>query len=100
MAITLEQIAKLAGVSLSTASRVLNRHPGVKPETRERVLRFIREYRYQPDPVARSLAAQRPRKNRNSSNNKLRRKGGRTKHFSTIFYVRSTQSTKLHAKIP
>jgi LacI family transcriptional regulator len=62
MAITLEQIAKLAGVSLSTASRVVNGLPGVRPLTRERVLQVIREYGYHPDPVARSLAAQRGRK--------------------------------------
>jgi LacI family transcriptional regulator len=62
MAITLEQIAKLAGVSLATASRVINDHPGVRAQTRERVLLVIREYGYQPDPAARSLAAQRVRK--------------------------------------
>lgn len=62
MAITLKQIAKLAGVSRSTASRVINEHLGVRPSTRERVLRIIREYGYQPDLIARSLAAQRSRK--------------------------------------
>ena len=62
MAITLEKIANLAGVSLSTASRVVNGLPGVRPLTRERVLQVIREYEYQPDPVARSLAAQRAKK--------------------------------------
>jgi LacI family transcriptional regulator len=59
MAITLEQVAKLAGVSRSTASRVANGQAGVNPTTRERVLRIIREYGYQPDPAARALAAQR-----------------------------------------
>jgi len=62
MAITLEQIAKLAGVSLTTASRVINGSPGVKPTTRERVLQIIRQYGYQPNAMARSLAAQRSRK--------------------------------------
>ena len=62
MTITLEQIAKLAGVSLSTASRVINGHSGVRFLTRERVLQIVREYGYQPDPVARSLAFQRLRK--------------------------------------
>jgi LacI family transcriptional regulator len=62
MKITLENIADLAGVSLSTASRVINGLPGVSPKTRERVLQVIREYGYQPDPVARSLAAQRMKK--------------------------------------
>lgn len=62
MAITLEEIAKLAGVSRSTASRVINGRAGVRPLTRERVLRIVREYGYQPNPVARSLASHRSRK--------------------------------------
>ena len=62
MAITLKQIAKLAGVSRSTVSRVINSHPGVRPQTRERVLHIIREYGYEPDPVARSLALSRYKK--------------------------------------
>ena len=62
MTITLKQIAKLSGVSVSTASRVINGLPGVRPGTRERVLQIIREYGYQPDPVARSLAARRSRR--------------------------------------
>jgi hypothetical protein len=51
MTITLEQVAKLAGVSLTTASRVINGLPGVRPATRERVLRVIREYDYLPNPA-------------------------------------------------
>ncbi len=61
-AFTLEQIAKLAGVSLTTASRVINGRPGVRAETRERVLKVIQEYGYHPDPTAQSLAAHRSRK--------------------------------------
>lgn len=59
MAITLEQIARLAGVSLSTASRVINDHPNVRPEVRERVWQVIREQGYHPNLAARSLAAKR-----------------------------------------
>lgn len=62
MAITLKQIAKLAGVSCSTVSRVINNRPGVSPSTRERVQKIVHEYGYEPDPVARSLAFQRLRK--------------------------------------
>lgn len=62
MAITLEEIAKLAGVSRSTASRVINGHSGVRASTRERVLQIVREYGYHPNAEARSLAAQRSRK--------------------------------------
>jgi len=60
--ITLKEVAKLAGVSLATASRVINNLPGVKLTTRERVLKIIHEYGYQPNPASRSLAAQRLRK--------------------------------------
>jgi LacI family transcriptional regulator len=59
MTLTLKKIAELAGVSRSTASRVLNDHPGVRPEVRERVLQVIREQSFQPDPAARSLASRR-----------------------------------------
>lgn len=62
MSITLRQVAKLAGVSLATASRVINNRPGVRPEIRERVLLVVREQGYQPNQVARSLAAARVRK--------------------------------------
>lgn len=62
MAITLEEVAKLAGVSRSTASRVINGHSGVRSSTRERVLQIVHEYDYHPNPEARSLAAQRSRK--------------------------------------
>lgn len=62
MAITLEEVAKLAGVSRSTASRVANGRAGVSAATRERVLRIMHECDYQPNPEARLLAAQRLRK--------------------------------------
>lgn len=57
--LTLEQIAKLSGVSRSTVSRVVNRHNSVSPEVRDRVLQVINETGYHPDPAARSLASQR-----------------------------------------
>lgn len=63
--ITLEEIARLAGVSRATASRAANGRPGVSQATRERVLRIIRENGYQPNAEARSLAAQRLRKHAN-----------------------------------
>jgi LacI family transcriptional regulator len=59
MTLTLKEIAELASVSRSTASRVLNDHPGVRPEVRARVLQVIREQSFQPDPAARSLASRR-----------------------------------------
>ncbi len=60
MTLTLEQVAKFAGVSRSTASRVINNHPNVRPEVRERVWQVIHQHGYQPNPAARALASQRP----------------------------------------
>lgn len=57
----LEGIARLAGVSRSTVSRVVNNDPRVSPTTRERVQRIIAEQDYAPNAAARSLASQRTR---------------------------------------
>ncbi len=59
--LTLDEIARRAGVSRTTASRVLNNGPNVRPEVRERVQRVIAETGYSPHPVARSLASQQSR---------------------------------------
>ncbi len=59
MTITLKEVAKLAGVSVATASRVINNQPGVSAKVRERVMQVVREQNYQPNMFARSLAAQR-----------------------------------------
>ncbi len=55
MSPTLEEVARLVGVSRSTVSRVINNRPNVRPETREQVLQAIRQSGYRPHPVARSL---------------------------------------------
>jgi LacI family transcriptional regulator len=57
--LTIRQIAKLAGVSRSTASRVLNDHPNVSPALRQQVQQVIAETGYEPDPIARSLSSRR-----------------------------------------
>jgi LacI family transcriptional regulator len=59
MSPTLEEVAQLAGVSRSTVSRVINDHPSVRPETRERVWQAIQQSGYQPHRVARSLVTKR-----------------------------------------
>jgi LacI family transcriptional regulator len=59
MTLTIEHIATLAEVSRSTVSRVLNNHPSVRPDVRERVLQVIREQHYAPQAAARSLASAR-----------------------------------------
>jgi LacI family transcriptional regulator len=53
--ISLKDVAKLAGVGLGTASRVLNNHPSVNEETRKAVQEAIRTLNYQPNAIARSL---------------------------------------------
>jgi DNA-binding LacI/PurR family transcriptional regulator len=49
-------VARLAGVSHQTVSRVLNNYPHVRPRTRLIVLAAVRELGYQPNTVARALA--------------------------------------------
>lgn len=56
MRITITEIAKLANVSKSSVSLVLNNKPGVSPRTRAKVLEIIKKYRYHPSQVAQSLA--------------------------------------------
>lgn len=54
-------VARLAGVSHQTVSRVLNDLPNVRPSTRERVEQAIRQLRYAPSPAARALVTKRSR---------------------------------------
>lgn len=54
-----QDVAERAGVSFMTVSRVVNDHPGVRPETRERVIRAIRELSYYPSAAARALNSSR-----------------------------------------
>lgn len=57
--LTLEDIAEKAGVSRSTVSRVVNNHPSVRQDVRERVLDVIRATGFHPNAAARTLASQR-----------------------------------------
>jgi DNA-binding LacI/PurR family transcriptional regulator len=52
-------VARSAGVSHQTVSRVVNDHPNVKPETRARVLAVIEELGYRRNTMARALATNR-----------------------------------------
>jgi len=54
---TIEDIARLAGVSKTTISRVLNHKPDVDPATRERILRIIEEQGFIPSITASGLAS-------------------------------------------
>jgi LacI family transcriptional regulator len=57
MPLTLEDIARICGVSRSTISRVINGERNVSPETRQQVLDVIQEINFQPNLAARGLAA-------------------------------------------
>jgi len=56
---TLVDVARLAGVSIKTVSRVVNREPNVRPSTKERVDQAIAVLKYRPNQAARHLARQR-----------------------------------------
>ena len=56
--VTIQDVARGAGVSTGTVSRVLNERPGVSPATRRRVLDTIARLRYRPDHTARALSRQ------------------------------------------
>lgn len=45
----IKKIAQLAGVSITTVSRVLNQHPYVKADKREAVLQAIQKLNYTPN---------------------------------------------------
>jgi len=54
-------VAELAGVSHQTVSRVLNDHPNVRPDTRDRVMSAIDRLGYRPNSAARVLVTGRSR---------------------------------------
>jgi LacI family transcriptional regulator len=56
---TIKEVARAAGVSTQTVSRVINDRPDVSSETRERIQQIIAEMDYQPSALARSLIQQR-----------------------------------------
>src|SRR5437588_11240857 len=58
---TIQDIARLAGVSKATVSRVLNNKPDVDPATRARILRIVEEVGFVPSITASGLAGGRSR---------------------------------------
>lgn len=56
---TIRDLARRAGVSVATVSRVLNNYPDVSQETKDRVLTLARELNYRPSAAARSLVTRR-----------------------------------------
>ncbi len=57
--VTIKDVARLAGVSISTVSRVINDSKPVSKEVREKVVEVIKETGYRPNDVARSLVTRR-----------------------------------------
>ncbi len=57
--ITINDIARMAGVSKKTVSRVINDATTVKASTRDKIKALIKEYDFSPDPQARALAFRR-----------------------------------------
>ncbi|MFT3847270.1 MAG: LacI family DNA-binding transcriptional regulator [Propionivibrio sp.] len=59
--LTINEVARIAGVSVATISRVLNNSPLVTEATKERVRKIIEELDYHPNVVARSLRSSKSR---------------------------------------
>lgn len=60
-AVSLNDVARLAGVGLGTASRALSGRGSVAPDTLQKVLDAAEKLGYRPNPVARSLRSERSR---------------------------------------
>ena len=58
MSITIDELARIAGVSKTTVSRVLNKRPDVHPATRQKILSLIEQYDFQPNAFAKAISLQ------------------------------------------
>lgn len=83
----IRDIAKIAGVGVSTVSRVINNHPDVKEETRIKILQIIKESNYIPNNSARIL------KQNNAKNIGVLVKGVFNPFFSEMLNI---IGTKIH----
>lgn len=61
MHVTMKDVARMAGVSASTVSRVINDDPRISGETKSKVMACIQELDYKAHPIARSLKTNRTR---------------------------------------
>lgn len=59
--VTLKEIAKMCGVSITTVSNVLNGKPKVSKETRQKILEVVKETGYQPNYFAQGIRKQKTR---------------------------------------
>lgn len=55
--VSIEDVASLSGVSITTVSRVINKFPSVKEKNRKKVLAAIKELKFQPSVFAQRLAS-------------------------------------------
>ena len=60
MAISIQDVAKRAGVAIGTVSRAFNDYQDIRPETKERIFLAARELGYTPNVSARNLSAKKP----------------------------------------
>ncbi|ACL70727.1 LacI family DNA-binding transcriptional regulator [Halothermothrix orenii] len=58
---TIKDIAKLAGVSVTTVSKVINNYPDISDKTKEKVIKIMEQQNYRPNAIARSLSTSRSR---------------------------------------
>lgn len=58
MGVSIRDVAKAAGVSTATVSRIINNSPLISPETRDRTLKVMEELNYVPNSLARALSNQ------------------------------------------
>lgn len=55
--VSIKEVAKHAGVAISTVSKVINGYPGISNETREKVQRAIKELHFIPNSIASALSS-------------------------------------------
>lgn len=60
MAVTMQDVARAAGVSVKTVSNVVNGYPYIRDTTKEKVLSAIADLGYQMNATARSLRSGKP----------------------------------------
>jgi len=58
---SIRDVARLAGVSYQTVSRVLNHHPSIRETTKARVTQVMEEIQYRPNRAARMLVTRHSR---------------------------------------
>ncbi len=102
MAVTIKDVAALAGVSPSTVSRTCKNNPSISEETKERVRKAMAELGYEPNFQASNLAAQISRsigiilppspKETYENSFTLRRSGGSA---TTVTYVPCPEAVRL-----